>query len=337
MANGQDLTDLVPHLRTVHFALLLACILTLLPTMVGRRGEVSEAHRQHQKVRAMRNSWDRWTQKFALEQIAWLRTLGVQWLASASEHAYIDSPTLTQAGIRHSPGSVLGVRLVGAPLYFHLHVKGRPSELVLAVPHGKLHVSDVFPLEISFPGQDSGSQRFASLADFREFWAGARLPMVTFLQRFLPIAYLVVDGAIRSELRLQEKGGASGTQAFRRSRLGGCPGLEFALIRAHVGDTSINELFCTDLEAGRLVIPAEVRTVRVPTDLRQWLIKEFDVNGAGGDFSTMFPELDKVASVLETLDTDKIDQILRAELDRQGDRVQFLGISLQNHSWRRGA
>jgi Recombinase len=201
MANGQDLTDLVPHLRTVHFALLLACILTLLPTMVGRRGEVSEAHRQHQKVQAMRNSWDRWTQKFALEQVVWLRTLGVQWLAPAAEHAYIDSPTLTQAGIRHGPGSVLGVRLVGAPLYFHLHVKRRLSELVLAVPYGKLNVSDVFPLEISFPGEDSGSQRFASLAAFREFWAGARLPMVTFLQRFLPVAYLVVDGAIRSELR----------------------------------------------------------------------------------------------------------------------------------------
>jgi hypothetical protein len=95
MANGQDLTDLVPHLRTVHFALLLACILTLLPTMVGRRGEVSDAHLQLQKIEAMRNSWDRWIQKFSLEQIGWLQKLGIHWLAPEPEHAYIDSPTLT--------------------------------------------------------------------------------------------------------------------------------------------------------------------------------------------------------------------------------------------------
>ena len=150
MASGQDLTDLVPHLRTVHFALLLACILTLLPTMIGRRGEVSEAHRQLQNIQKMRNSWPRWTQEFSFEQIAWLRTLGVQWLAPTSEHTYLDSATLTQAGIQHSPGSMLGVRLMGVPLYFHLDVTGQAAEFILAVRRGELHVSDVFPLEISF-------------------------------------------------------------------------------------------------------------------------------------------------------------------------------------------
>jgi hypothetical protein len=313
MPGGRDLTELVQHLRTVHFALLLACILTLLPTMVGRRGEVNEAHRQILKVQAMRNSWDRWTQKFALEQITWLRTLGVHWLVAEPEHAYIDSPTLTQAGIRHSPGYILGVRLVGAPLYFHLPVKGQPSGLVLAVPYGELNKSDVLPLEISFPGEDSGSKRFTSLADFREFWAGARLPMVTFLDRVSPVAYLVVDGAIQRDLKLKERGPSNGTQEFRSMMLGGCQGLEFALLHAHVGDTGFNELFCTNLEPGRLVIPAKVRTVRVPTDLRQWLIKEFDMAGAGGDFSKMFLELDKVTSVYQILDIDKIDQILKQE------------------------
>jgi hypothetical protein len=165
----------------VHFALLLACILTLLPTMVGRRGEVSKAHRQLQQIEAMQNSWDRWTQKLALEQVAWLRTLGVQWLAPEAEHADIDSATLTQAGLRHSPGYVLGARLVGVPLYFHLGIKGRLSDFVLAIPYGELNVSDVFPLPFSFPGDDSGSKQFASLIDFREFWAGAQMPRVTFL------------------------------------------------------------------------------------------------------------------------------------------------------------
>ena len=161
--------------------------------MVGRRGEVSEAHRQLQKIEAMQNSWDRWTQKFALEQVAWLRTLGVQWLAPEAEHAYIDSATLTQAGLRHSPGYVLGVRLVGVPLYFHLGIKGRLSDFVLAIPYGELNVSDVFPLPFSFPGDDSGSERFASLTDFREFWAGAQMPRVTFLQKKVSaVAYLVV-------------------------------------------------------------------------------------------------------------------------------------------------
>lgn len=336
MSEGRDLTELVQHLKTVHFALLLACILTLLPTMVGRRGEVSEAHRQLENIQAMRNSWDRWTQKFSLEQIAWFQTLGVHWLAPEPEHAYIDSATLTQAGLRHSPGYVLGVRLVGVPLYFHLNIKDRLSEFILAVPYGQLNVSDVLPLPISFPGEDSGSKRFTSLTDFRGFWAGAQMPMVTFLQRMSAAAYLVVDGAIRSELKLKEKERASGTQEFQRSKFGGCPGLELALIRTHVGDPGFNELFCADYAPGRLVIPVEIRTVRIPTDLQQWLIKEFRLDGAGGDFSKMFPKLDKVASVIQTLDIDKISQILKAELDRQGDRIQFLGISLpepQMASW----
>ena len=63
MSEGRDLTELVQYLRTVHFVLLLACILTLLPTMVGRRGEVSEAYLQLQKIQAIRNSWDRWTMR----------------------------------------------------------------------------------------------------------------------------------------------------------------------------------------------------------------------------------------------------------------------------------
>jgi hypothetical protein len=122
--------------------------------------------------------------------------------------------------------------------------------------------------------------------------------------------------------------GAYGRQRFLSKRLGGCPDIDIALIRRRIGDTRFNELFCTDHTPDLIVIPADVRTVRVTTDLRQWLIKEFKIDGAGGEFSTMFPELDKVTSVYQTLDTGKINQILRAELDRQGDRVQFLGISL---------
>jgi hypothetical protein len=324
MADGQDLTDLVQHLRTVHFTLLLMCILTLLPTMAGRRNEVSEAHIQLQKILAMQNSWDRWTQKFSLEQVAWLRTLGIPWLAPRTEHGHIDSATLSRAGIRHSPGYVLGVRLVGVPLYFHLHVKGEPSDFVLAIPSGELDVSDVLPLEISFPGEDSGSKRFASLADFRKFWAGARMPKVAFVRRISTIAYLIVDGSIRNELELQANGRAGGAQEFHMRRRGGCPDLELTPILARVGDTTFNEFFCTGLEPGRLVIPAEIRMVRVPTDLRQWLIKEFGIKGAGGGSSKMFPELDKVTSVYQTLNTDKIDQILGPELSRRGDRVQFL-------------
>jgi len=339
MANGQGVTDLVPHLRTVHFALLLACILTLLSTMVGRRGEVSEAYHQLQKVQAMRNSWNRWTQKFSLEQVAWLRMLGIQWLAPEPQHAYIDLATLppadlqpfTRPGVLQGPGYVLGVHLVGIPLHFHLPVKDRPSDLLLAVPYGDINKSDVFPLELTFPGEDSGSRPFMSITDFREFWVGARLPMVTFLHRIFPDAYLVIDGAIRSEFKmraLEGKERSAGTWTFRTSRFGGCSGLDLVLFRTHARNTDANALFCADQEPGRLVILADLRTARVPVDLRQWLIKEFDLDGAGGEFSKMFPELDKVTSVFQTLDTDKIDQILRAELHRQGDRVQFLGISL---------
>ncbi len=269
MPDQPDLTELVRHLRTVHFALLLACILTLLPTIAGRRGEVSTAHLQLQKIEAIGNSWDRWTQKFSLEQTAWLQKQDVRWIGLEPEYAYIDSATLAKAGIRHSPGYVLGVRLVGGPLYFHLQVKERQSDLVLAVPYGELNKSDVLPLKISFPGTDSGSKPFTSLTEFREFWTGARQPMVTFLRKVSSAAYMIVGDTVRSELKLKEKDLAGGSMNFRGSRLGGCPGRESALIQQHVGDAELNEFFCSEPleteqhESARLVIPAQVNTARV--------------------------------------------------------------------------
>ena len=145
---------------------------------------------------------------------------------------------------------------------------------------------------------------------------------------------MVINGAIRSELGLKEKNGASGELDFRSGRLDGCPDIELTLIHQHIGDTGFNELFCSGLveteqyEQGRLIIPADMHNARVPTDLRQWLIKEFRLEGAGGDFPEMFPELNNVTSLYQGLDTDKIEKILGAELARQGDRVQFLGMSL---------
>ena len=104
MPNQPDLTELVKHLRTVHFALLLACILTLLPTMAGRRGEVSMAHLQLQeKIRSIRNSWDRWTQNCHLNKSSGYGIKEYTGLRQSQNTSISDSVTLTKVGIRHSP------------------------------------------------------------------------------------------------------------------------------------------------------------------------------------------------------------------------------------------
>ena len=97
-----------------------------------------------------------------------------------------------------------------------------------------------------------------------------------------------------------------GAQEFRTSRLGGCPGPGLEL----EGNTnSIPSCVRTSTPVASSS-PRYLRTDRVPTDLRQWLIKEFNLDGAGGEFSKMFPQLDKVTRVFQTLDTNTIDQIL---------------------------
>ncbi len=121
MPDKTDISNLVRHIRTVHFALLVACFLTLVPVLWEQAGEVGIARDQLGKIIAMHDSWDIWTRRFTLEQAEWFKGLGFLWFGSQNEQPYISSDDLDRAGIRHSEGQGFHLELEGFPVLLYRH------------------------------------------------------------------------------------------------------------------------------------------------------------------------------------------------------------------------
>src|SRR5262249_42584516 len=72
--------DFSTHLRTVHFTLILACVITFVSIIGGAGTEVDRAHQQLLQVIKIRSEWERWLSRWALEEAKGLETAGVnQW------------------------------------------------------------------------------------------------------------------------------------------------------------------------------------------------------------------------------------------------------------------
>ena len=231
MAAQADLSGLIKHLRTIHFVVVLTCILILLPKIGSPPGDVATARKQLDAIIAIRNGWNTWTKHFAFDQLAWIMTLGVQWFKSEPEHAYIPSAELRKAQIRHGEDQGWQIRLIGAPIYFFLNTKnpqGSTQRYVLARPTGKLDVSDTFPAEISFGGEDSGgSPPYKTLQAFKDFWEASRQAMASDVVEAARKSYFVKDTKV-SELCTSQDVKSGGSRELTARNLGGCrePGLE---------------------------------------------------------------------------------------------------------------
>ena len=324
-----DISELVKHLRKVHFALLLTCVAVLISTIGSVPNEVARAREQLNSILAIRNDWSTWAKKFTFDQISWIKKLGVQSFPSEPEHGYISSNDLDKAKIKHTRGDGWKVILIGAPIYFYLTEKRAQGPTVLHVlsrPNAKLAATDTFGAEISFPGTGSRSEPFNTLSDFAYFWEAAQQPRASFIKAVSPTAYVVKDNKVIAELKVSRDVKPGGGIHLESRRLGGCHQVESATNFRKRISNSFNELFCASIDKGTLVLPARVRDPRVPTNLQRWLISEFKIDTQGGMFPNAFPELDSVTQAYRELDLGKVEQILSAELQRAGERIELLGV-----------
>ena len=323
--------ELLKHLRAIHFLIVLASLLTLLAILSGPSGDVSAARKQLERVATIGSSWETWTKRFALEQVDWLRSLGIKWLDGGAEPVFIETQQLKDHGlIPASETPIWRLRLEGLPIYFFLSINPRnePSrKLILAMPYGRLNVSGTLPLDISFPGL-GGSHPFATIKQFREFWESARQPMAWFADELAPVAHFFVGQDVAATLPIKIHLGAESTLDFKNSTLGGCRDGRWRAAFEKVREESYGEFFCRDIHAGSMIIATRFRQPRIPADLQQWLIKAFDLPGPAGTFSDSFPELDRVTRDYQELTLEKARAILEAELARGGERIEFLGMKL---------
>jgi len=165
--------EIAKHLRVVHFAIMAIGVLILLPKIGMRPSEVVKANNLLKSIVNIRTDWHLWSWRFAYDQQAWIKKLGVHWFKGDPEHGYIPSARLDAAKIKHSPNQGFQLRLKGAPLYFFVNTSsssGSTERFIIAQPNGKLDASDTFPTEFTFPSDDSRLQRFTTLQVFRHFW-----------------------------------------------------------------------------------------------------------------------------------------------------------------------
>jgi len=69
--------EIATHLRTVHFSLILACILASLSLYGYSPSKLNAAHEQFEQIMRIKTNWMIWTKRFGTEQIKWLKDQGL--------------------------------------------------------------------------------------------------------------------------------------------------------------------------------------------------------------------------------------------------------------------
>jgi hypothetical protein len=151
--------------------------------------------------------------------------------------------------------------------------------------------------------------------------------MVSFIVSVSAVSYLVTNNSIIAELQTtQDVKPGGGLELFSRT-LGGCKEERVDIVSRTISK-DFNETFCRKIEEGVIVFPVKKREPRLPFNLQQWLIQLFNIGTFSGRFSDSFPELDRVTKVYQELEIGKIAAILEGELERSGERIQFLGLQV---------
>ena len=325
---------LLKHLRGIHFLVVLASLLTLLAIVSGPKGDVSAAREQLERIATIQSSWDKWTQRFGLEQLNWLKSRGIKWLDPDAEPMLIEANQYKKiAPDSATESAYYQLKLEGLPIYFFLEMlfprSWPPQKLILAMPEGRISRSDTLPLDITFGGSGGGSQSFATIEEFQKFWESAReQPRVWYVEEPPPAAYFFIGSNVTASLPIKTNLGQGSPMPFENSSLEGCRGDGFRAAVQNIRDNSYDTFFCRSVDKGVLIIPMRSRQAGIHVDLQQWLIQEFDLPGPAGAFSDSFPELDRVTENYQEVPLEKAVAILSAELARGVERVEFLGMSL---------
>src|SRR6266511_633645 len=217
---SSDSSEIVTHLRTVHFFLVVACILVVLSLLSGSPDIVNTAHKQLQKILTIKTNWPTWTQRFGLEQITWLQKQKLAWPDTIPSQIYILPEESKLKGLPWV-NSVLILTPLYSPMYFHISVKRQANtasyrEEILdsaSLRDGAFNISPGGYDERT-PGDDAvGSPLLNTLEDFRHFWNAADNVMAFVVAELSEVVYLVSNGHVKAELRwdagLRPKGGIS--------------------------------------------------------------------------------------------------------------------------------
>jgi hypothetical protein len=335
-----NLSEIVTHLRTVHFVLVLACILVLLSIMVSPSSEVKTAHDQLQKVLSIRANWETWTRQFSEEQIHHIRQYYPTWPDTAVSEFFIPLEESMRARLPQGAAGTRPTFWAITPLYspiylyFTVDVPDGPNRHEI-LSHGYLRD---YGLEIIPGGLEAvGPLEMNTLEQFRRFWDYSNRVQAFIITEFSKVIYIVANGQVKTEIgwNIRPRTEMDGPFYLERRGIGQnnkgktCH-LEIEKLFQSRGITQFNTFFCAwiphkDPEEA-LVLLANGRDQAVPENLTDWLAKQYNLSRAKRTFEDQFSALHRVTKDYQELELRKVERVLEAELQRSGDRVEFLGL-----------
>ncbi len=115
------MADLPTHLRTVHFTLILACVVTMVSLGGVSPTELDRAQEQMRHITQIKAEWDKWLNRWGLEQMQTLERRGIR-DSGVPSGIYLCDPSERNWSFQ----------LKGSPMRFLLSVRGENDERVFA-------------------------------------------------------------------------------------------------------------------------------------------------------------------------------------------------------------
>lgn len=343
-----DSSDIALHIRTVHFSLVVTCILVALSYYGYSASEHNAAYKQFEHILTIKTDWMIWTKRFGTEQIKWLKDQGLGWPDEIPGEIYIPSEELARQNLPQRDHGWTA-RPHYSPVYLHLSV---------SLPSGSRHeiLGAGFPqvdgIELIPGGHHAvGKERLDTLEEFRQFWNAANNVVAFTIKDISRVAYVVSDGEIKAELPwINRPRPRQGTQIkLGRMNIGLKDGVDYCKdvkgLLASNWSPQFDVLFCglapprpNEQPSQILVLPAKYKDEQVPVNLRVWLATYYQFPSAGQKFEETFPDLYNFIKSDMNMQFGNVERLLQSQMqsERFTEKVDVLGFKFRERdlaSW----
>src|SRR5882724_1690093 len=298
------MADLPTHVRTVHLTLILVCVVTMVSLGGVSPTELDRAQKQMRHITQIKAEWSQWLNRWGLEQVQSLERKGIRQGSGAPTGIHVCDPGIGNWSFQ----------LKGSPMQFLLSVRGT-GELVFANAVKKV----TGDLQFYSPTQSWP----ATLEDFKTFWDSAIAIRVRTIENVSPTVHFISADGVDS------------TYAWAPPCASSSRGLDLQfqgdrIYSKRVLQQFTEHLFCGDIpnEPATVAVPVAIREDRASGSLRSWLVQEYHLQAAAVGFDKDFAELNKVTAPYMLLPLDRAALVLDAEVQRSGERVQLIGLTL---------
>jgi hypothetical protein len=301
------MADFPTHLRTVHFTLVIVCAVTIISLHGVSPGELDQAQEQMRQIRQIKTEWSEWITRWSYDQVHGLEKMGINPVGQVPSAIHVCS----------EGGRNWDFQLRGSPMRFLISVQGENDQRGFADAVRKVN-GDLQFYSLTGPWPNT-------LKDFKSFWDSAinsqmGVRIVQSIER--KVHFLSSDGT---------DFGAEWTPPCSNQS----SGLNLQLRRTDkvcsdwVQQRLEGPLFCADVpnENRIIAVPVKFRDSRIWEGPRFWLVKHYSLPNSATGFAQDFRELNRITALYMDLPIDRVAEILNAEIQRSGERVQMLGLT----------